>query len=112
MGSAALDFAMPFPGHERSGTVGVMAPFQDVAADEARLAERAVAGDGSAFAELYGRYEQRAYNLCLRILGSDEEAADATQDAFVLTLRSSPSCPARWREREPRPSPPDAYRYG
>ncbi|HYN92217.1 MAG TPA: hypothetical protein VER75_09855, partial [Thermoleophilaceae bacterium] len=61
-----------------------MAPFQDVAADEARLAERAVAGDGSAFAELYGRYEQRAYNLCLRILGSDEEAADATQDASDL----------------------------
>ena len=29
----------------------------------------AVAGDGDAPAELFGRYEKRAYNLCLRILG-------------------------------------------
>jgi hypothetical protein len=42
----------------------------DRALEETRLAQRAVAGDGNAFAELYSRYEKRAYNLCLRILGS------------------------------------------
>ena len=72
-----------------------MAAVQDVAADEARLAERAIAGDGNAFAELYGRYEKRAYNLCLRILGSEDEAADATQDAFVNVLRRLPKLEGR-----------------
>ena len=72
-----------------------MAAVQDVAADEARLAERAIAGDGNAFAELYGRYERRAYNLCLRILGSEDEAADATQDAFVNVLRRLPKLEGR-----------------
>jgi RNA polymerase sigma-70 factor (ECF subfamily) len=72
-----------------------MAQVDDVAADEARLAQRAIRGDGDAFAELYGRYEKRAYNLCLRIVGSEEEAADATQDAFVNVLRRLPKMEGR-----------------
>ena len=79
---------------------------EDLAADEAGLARRAVAGDGDAFAELYTRYEKRAYNLCLRIVGSEDEAADATQEAFVTsssacrsskaaTSPSAPSCSPR-----------------
>ena len=35
------------------------------AVEEARLARAAAAGDGSAFAALYERYEQRAYNLAI-----------------------------------------------
>jgi DNA-directed RNA polymerase specialized sigma24 family protein len=72
------------PGHpsrrldRRAAVIAPPAP-PDLAAEEARLAKRAVAGDGDAFAELYGRYEKRAYNLCLRILGSEDDAADATQ---------------------------------
>ena len=95
MGSPMLNFAMPFPIPRWRGTVGSMAAVHDVAADEARLAERAIAGDGNAFAELYGRYEKRAYNLCLRILGSEDEAADATQDAFVNVLRRLPKLEGR-----------------
>ena len=95
MGSPMLDFAMPFPISQWRGTVDTMAPVQDASADEARLAERAIAGDGNAFAELYGRYERRAYNLCLRILGSEDEAADATQDAFVNVLRRLPKLEGR-----------------
>ena len=60
---------------------------EDLVAEERKLAERAVAGDGDAFAELYGRYERRAYNLCLRIVGSEDDAADATQEAFVNVLK-------------------------
>ncbi len=95
MGNAMLDLAMPFPIPRWRGTVGSMAAVHDVAADEARLAERAIGGDGNAFAELYGRYEKRAYNLCLRILGSEDEAADATQDAFVNVLRRLPKLEGR-----------------
>ena len=38
-----------------------------LAAEEARLARSAGAGDGSAFATLYERYERRAYNLAYRL---------------------------------------------
>jgi RNA polymerase sigma factor (sigma-70 family) len=68
---------------------------EDLAADEAGLAQRAVAGDGNAFAELYTRYEKRAYNLCLRIVGSEDEAADATQEAFVSVLKRLPKLEGR-----------------
>ena len=67
----------------------------DLALEEAGLAQQAVAGDGNAFAELYSRYEKRAYNLCLRILGSEEDAADATQEAFVRVLRRLPKLEGR-----------------
>src|SRR5215211_453921 len=65
------------------------------AVDEARLAQRAAGGDGDAFAELYGRYEQRAYNLCYRILGSQDDAAEATQEAFVKVFKRLPKLQGR-----------------
>jgi RNA polymerase sigma-70 factor (ECF subfamily) len=64
-------------------------------AEEARLARQAAAGDGDAFAALYGRYEQRAYNLCYRILGSEDDAADATQEAFVNVYKRLPKLQGR-----------------
>jgi RNA polymerase sigma factor (sigma-70 family) len=72
-----------------------MAAAEELSADEARLAQRAVAGDGDAFATLYTRYEKRAYNLCLRILGSEDDAADATQEAFVNVLKRLPKLEGR-----------------
>ena len=63
--------------------------------DEA-LARRAAAGDAVAFAELYDRYERRAYNLCYRITGSPDDAADATQETFLKVLERLP----RLRDRE------------
>ena len=56
---------------------------------------RAIAGDRDAFAALYERYERRVYNVCYRILGSPEEAADATQDAFANVLRRLPRMSGR-----------------
>jgi RNA polymerase sigma factor (sigma-70 family) len=58
--------------------------------DEARLARAAAAGDRSAFAVLYGRYEQRAFNLAYRIAGSEADAADAVQQAFLEVMRREP----------------------
>ncbi len=55
------------------------------------LARRAAKGDGAAFATLYDRHERRAYNLCYRITGSAEDAADATQETFLKVLERLPS---------------------
>ncbi|HEV3376665.1 MAG TPA: sigma-70 family RNA polymerase sigma factor [Thermoleophilaceae bacterium] len=59
-------------------------------ADESALARRAAAGDRDAFARLYERHESRVFNLCYRILGSRDDAADAAQEAFVGILRRLP----------------------
>jgi RNA polymerase sigma-70 factor (ECF subfamily) len=58
-------------------------------ADE-QLARRAAAGDASAFTELYQRYERRVFGLAYRLTGSADDAADATQDAFVKLLEKLP----------------------
>jgi RNA polymerase sigma-70 factor (ECF subfamily) len=60
-------------------------------AAEARLARAAADGDGAAFATLYERYEGRAYNLAYRLSGSEDDAADAVQDAFLNVMRRLPS---------------------
>ena len=51
------------------------------------LVYRAIAGDRFAFAELVRRNERRVYNLAYRMLGREEDARDATQDAFMIALR-------------------------
>ena len=51
------------------------------------LVQEAAAGSGAAFATLYDRYETPVYNYCLRLLNSADDAADATQEAFVGVLR-------------------------
>jgi RNA polymerase sigma-70 factor (ECF subfamily) len=61
------------------------------AAEEARLARSAAAGDAGAFTTLYERYERRVFNLAYRITGSQADAADATQEAFLrTTMRELP----------------------
>jgi RNA polymerase sigma-70 factor, ECF subfamily len=51
------------------------------------LVSRSVGGDRFAFAELVRRHERRVYNLAYRMLGREEDARDATQDAFMIALR-------------------------
>jgi RNA polymerase sigma factor (sigma-70 family) len=82
----------PFRGAPISGTVAPVAGLarRSGGAEDSALARRAAAGDGDAFAELYERHEGRAFNLCYRILGSRDDAADATQEAFVGVLRRLP----------------------
>jgi RNA polymerase sigma-70 factor, ECF subfamily len=46
-----------------------------------------LAGDVGAFTELVTRHERRVYNLCLRVLGNRDDAADATQDALLTVVR-------------------------
>src|SRR5439155_14348570 len=54
---------------------------------DAELIERYLRGDSAAFSALVRRHERRVYNLCYRMLGRDDDARDASQDAFLTALR-------------------------
>jgi RNA polymerase sigma-70 factor, ECF subfamily len=51
------------------------------------LAQEAAAGSGTAYAALYDRYETQVFNYSLRLVGSPDDAADATHEAFLGVLR-------------------------
>ena len=51
------------------------------------LAQRATAGDMSAFEELYERHHRRVYSLCLRMTQNVAEAEDLAQEAFIQLFR-------------------------
>ena len=48
-------------------------------------------GDESAFETLVRLYEKKVYTLCRRMCGSDEDAQEAAQDAFLSLWRSAKS---------------------
>lgn len=56
--------------------------------DDFALIERTLKGESSAFDKLVLKYQERIFNIAYRMLGSYEEAKDATQDAFVNAFRS------------------------
>jgi RNA polymerase sigma factor (sigma-70 family) len=80
--------------HTAAGTCGGSVILMGRGADEA-LARAAVDGDSAAFAELYDRHERRAFNLAYRITGTREDAADATQEAFLKVLARLPRMSGR-----------------
>jgi len=51
------------------------------------LVRRSAGGDRSAFGILVERHERRVFNLALRMTGREEDARDATQEAFLAALR-------------------------
>ena len=55
--------------------------------NEMALIRRVQRGDQTAFAELLEAYEKPVYNLCLRMTGNPEDAADMTQEAFLKVWR-------------------------
>lgn len=62
--------------------------FMWTAASDERVAESAVAGDRDAFGELVRRWENRIYRLAYGMLGSAEDARDATQETFFAAYRN------------------------
>jgi RNA polymerase sigma-70 factor (ECF subfamily) len=52
-------------------------------ADEEAVVARAMEGDRSAFSRLMEHYQSACYGLAWRLLGDPDQAADATQDAFI-----------------------------
>jgi RNA polymerase sigma-70 factor (ECF subfamily) len=51
------------------------------------ILQRAIAGDVSAFEQVIARYERRVLTLAWRLLGSFEDAQDASQEVFLRTFR-------------------------
>ena len=61
---------------------------ETMADEERRLVDRAQRGDVESFNALVRAYEGRVYNLCYRMLGDADSAADAAQDAFLAAFRN------------------------
>jgi len=57
----------------------------------------AVAGDVSAFEQLYRQFSPRIYGLCLRLTGQREAAEDCTQESFIAAWKALPRFEQRSR---------------
>jgi RNA polymerase sigma-70 factor (ECF subfamily) len=68
----------------RHKTTGTESPRETVDED---LIERCKNGDEQAWAELVEATNRDVYTLCLRILGNSDDAAEATQDAYLKVYR-------------------------
>ena len=56
--------------------------------DEAAVIARAAAGDRTAFTQLMEHYQSACFGLARRLLKDADQAADATQDAFIHAYRA------------------------
>lgn len=56
--------------------------------DEKKVIKRAAKGDPDAFEQLVLAYQTPIYNLCLRMTGNPEDAADLTQEALIKAWRN------------------------
>ena len=55
--------------------------------DEKAIIEKVLAGDSNAFGELVEAYQDRVYNLALRMCGNADDAFDLSQEAFFRAWR-------------------------
>lgn len=60
----------------------------DMERGDAEAVSLTVAGDKDAFAIIVARYTERAYRMALYILGSEQDAMDVSQDAFIRAYRN------------------------
>lgn len=56
--------------------------------EELRLIDKVLAGDPDAFEPLVLEHQTKVYNLALKILGNESDAADAAQEAFIKAYSS------------------------
>ena len=56
-------------------------------ARDADLARAASAGDRAAFGAIYDRYATPVHDFCLRMVGRRDDAADITQDTFLVAAQ-------------------------
>lgn len=90
--SAAIESDLAF-GFDSASTVqqfeapaAASETFDDDAPD-IQLCRLAADGNLAAFELIYQRYHRRTYSLCLRMTGSQTEAEDLTQEAFIQLFR-------------------------
>jgi RNA polymerase sigma-70 factor (ECF subfamily) len=55
--------------------------------DEKKIIEQVLAGDSNAFGTLVETYQDRVYNLALRMCGNPDDAFDLSQEAFFRAWR-------------------------
>jgi RNA polymerase sigma-70 factor, ECF subfamily len=67
--------------------LALMADVPLAALDDAALAERARAGDDTAFGTLVERYQERVYRLALRLSSNPSDAEEVLQEAFLQAWR-------------------------
>ena len=63
-------------------------PETEYESSDNRLIARTLAGETEAFSVLVKRWERPIYSLSLRMLGKDEDARDACQEAFIAAFRN------------------------
>lgn len=51
------------------------------------LVRQLIAGDSEAFEKLYRSYERRVFSLAMAICGNEDDAADATHEAFISVVK-------------------------
>lgn len=68
-----------------------LSPIPDDPRSDTELVAAAAAGDPSAFDALYRRHRDWAYRLALRFTGTDADAWDVVQEAFLYLARRIPS---------------------
>jgi RNA polymerase sigma-70 factor (ECF subfamily) len=61
---------------------GPAAPLRTPLTDQ-ELVSRTIGGDGTAFASIVERYQDRLHNAIFRLVGSAEDARDLLQDSFL-----------------------------
>lgn len=59
--------------------------------DEKQLVLQAQEGDMQAFEELMERYQKKVYNIALRMLKSEQDALDVSQEVFLRLYHALPS---------------------
>jgi RNA polymerase sigma-70 factor (ECF subfamily) len=72
-----------------TGSVAGLPP-EAARAVDSELVERARHGDVSAYEEIVRRYQRTAFRVAHLICGSEEDAEEATQDAFVKAFPALP----------------------
>jgi RNA polymerase sigma-70 factor, ECF subfamily len=65
--------------------------------EDPQLVQLVLDGDTEAFNDLVERHQSRAYNLCVRMLGDADAAADVAQDAFISAYKHLPSLRGEFR---------------
>ena len=53
-----------------------------------QLVESAVSGNSEAFGEIVKRWERKIFALCFGMLGREDDARDAAQEAFIAAFRN------------------------
>ena len=57
---------------------------------DSELVSKAQKGDTQAYSELVERHESKVYGLCLKMLGSPEDAEDCLQEVFIKAFEALP----------------------